>query len=43
MKLGAGELCGIYLILGICYFFQITGWFMIVLVVAAIACYAMTL
>lgn len=35
--------CGIYLILGICYFFQITGWFMIVLVVAAIACYAMTL
>lgn len=43
MKLGAGGLCGIYLILGICYFFQITGWFMIVLVVAAIACYAMTL
>lgn len=43
MKLGAGGLCCIYLILGICYFFQITGWFMIVLVVAAIACYAMTL
>ena len=43
MKLGAGSLCGIYLILGICYFFQITGVFMIVLVVAAIACYAMTL
>lgn len=43
MKLGAGGLCGIYLILGICYFFQITGVFMIVLVVAAIACYAMTL
>lgn len=29
MKLGAGGLCCIYLILGICYFFQITGWFMI--------------
>ena len=43
MKLGAGGLWGIYLILGICYFFQITGWFMIVLVVVAIACYAMTL
>ena len=43
MKLGAGGLCVIYLILGICYFFQITGIFMIVLVVAAIACYAMTL
>ncbi len=43
MKLGAGGLCGIYLILGICYFFHITGVFMIVLVVAAIACYAMTL
>ena len=43
MKLGAGGLCGIYLILGICYYFQITGVFMIVLVVAAIACYAMTL
>ena len=43
MKLGAGGLCGIYLILGICYFFQMTGVFMIVLVVAAIACYAMTL
>lgn len=43
MKLGAGGLCVIYLILGVCYFFQTTGVFMIVLVVAAIACYAMTL
>lgn len=43
MKLGAAGLCGIYCILGICYFFQITGVFMIVLVVAAIACYGMTL
>lgn len=43
MKLGAGGLCCIYLILGICYFFELTGVFMILLVVAAIACYAMTL
>lgn len=43
MLLGAGGLCGIYLILGVCYYFQVTGFFMIVLVVLAIACYAMTL
>lgn len=43
MLIGAGGLCGIYLVLGICYFFHVTGVFMIVLVVAAIACYAMTL
>ena len=41
--LSSHSLCGIYCILGICYFFQITGVFMIVLVVAAIACYGMTL
>lgn len=43
MLLGAGGLCGIYLILGICYYLNVTGFFMIVLVVLAIACYAMTL
>lgn len=43
MLLGAGGLAGIYLILGTCYFFHISGFFMIVLVVAAIACYAMSL
>lgn len=43
MLLGAGGLAGIYLILGTCYFFQVSGFFMIVLVVAAIACYAMSL
>lgn len=43
MMLGAGGLCGIYLILGTCYFLHVSGFFMIVLVVAAIACYAMTL
>ena len=43
MLIGAGGLCAIYAILGACYYFHITGFFMIVLVVAAIACYAMTL
>lgn len=43
MLLGAGGLAGIYLILGTCYFFHVSGFFMIVLVVAAIACYAMSL
>ena len=41
--LGAGGLCSIYLIIGVCYYFHVTGFFMIVLVVLAIACYAMTL
>ncbi len=43
MLFGAAGLGIIYLILGICYHFHITGFFMIVLVVAAIACYAMSL
>lgn len=43
MLLGAGGLAGIYLILGTCYYFEVSGIFMVVLVVAAIACYAMTL
>lgn len=43
MLIGAGGLCVIYAILGACYYFHITGFFMVVLVVAAIACYAMTL
>ncbi|MDE7438356.1 MAG: sugar porter family MFS transporter [Muribaculaceae bacterium] len=43
MLWGAGGLALIYLILGSCYFMQVKGVFMIVLVVAAIACYAMTL
>ena len=41
MMIGAGGLAGIYLILGTCYFFQVSGWFMVVLVVMAIGCYAM--
>ncbi len=43
MLLGAGGLCLIYLTLGCCYYMQVTGVFMVVLVVAAIGCYAMTL
>lgn len=40
---GAAGLGLIYLILGTCYYLQVTGFFMVVLVVAAIAVYAMTL
>lgn len=43
MLMGAGGLCGIYLILGACYFFHVRGTAMVVLCVLAIACYAMTL
>lgn len=43
MLLGAGGLCAVYLTLGMCYYFHVTGLFMVALVVAAIACYAMTL
>lgn len=43
MLLGAGGLAVIYAILGTCYYMHVTGFFMIILVVAAIACYAMTL
>ena len=43
MLIGAGGLCMIYFILGTCYYVQVTGVMMVVLVVAAISCYAMTL
>lgn len=43
MLIGAGGLALIYLILGCCYRLHVTGFFMVLLVVAAIACYAMTL
>ena len=43
MLMGTGGLCGIYLILGACYFFHVSGTAMVVLCVLAIACYAMTL
>ena len=41
--LGAGGLGIIYLILGTCYFFEVKGFVMVALVVAAISTYAMTL
>lgn len=43
MLIGAGGLAGIYLILGICYYMQVNGILMVILVVLAIACYAMSL
>ena len=43
MLFGAGGLGLIYLTLGTCYHLHVTGFFMVVLVVAAIACYAMSL
>ncbi|MDE6340849.1 MAG: sugar porter family MFS transporter [Muribaculaceae bacterium] len=43
MLIGAGGLAVIYAALGTCYFLNVTGLFMIILVMAAIACYAMTL
>lgn len=43
MLLGAGGLGVIYLTLGTCYFFEVKGFVMVVLVVAAISTYAMTL
>ncbi len=43
MLIGAGGLGLIYLTLGTCYFFEVKGVVMVVLVVAAISVYAMTL
>jgi SP family sugar porter-like MFS transporter len=43
MLIGTGGLATIYIFLGIAYYLQISGWPMLVMIVAAIACYAMTL
>lgn len=43
MSLGAASLACIYVILGACYYFNITGVALLILVVLAIACYAMSL
>ena len=43
MLFGAGALAMVYFILGTCYHLHVTGFFMVVLVVAAIGCYAMSL
>ena len=42
MLLGFGGLAGIYAVLGASYYFQSTGVHMLILVLLAIACYAMT-
>jgi SP family sugar porter-like MFS transporter len=43
MLLGAGGLAGIYAVLGTMYFFHIQGLPLLIMVVTAIACYAMSL
>ncbi len=43
MLAGSIGLSLIYVILGVCYFFEVSGWPMLVPVVLAIACYAMSL
>ena len=43
MRIGAGGLAGIYAVLGFSYFLQSRGIHMLILVVAAIGCYAMSL
>ena len=43
MLIGAAGLTGIYAVLGSGYYFQIKGMWMLILVVSAIACYAMSL
>lgn len=43
MLMGAGGLAGIYALMGAAYFFQISGWPLLLLVVISIATYAMSL
>jgi len=43
LLIGAAVLSGIYLTLGACFFLEVKGFVMLILVVAAIAAYAMTL
>lgn len=43
LLLGAGGLAGIYAFMGAAYYFEVTGWPLLLLVVIAIACYAMSL
>lgn len=40
---GASGLACIYILMGLCYYLHITGWAVLLMVVLAIACYAMTL
>ncbi|MDR2919464.1 MAG: sugar porter family MFS transporter [Tannerella sp.] len=43
MLFGSSGLAVIYLVMGACYFMGVSGWPMLLLVVLAIACYAMSL
>jgi SP family sugar porter-like MFS transporter len=43
MYAGSAGLAVIYLIMGTCYYLQVSGWPMLLLVVLAIACYSMSL
>lgn len=43
MLFGAAGLTVIYLVMGFCYYIHLNGWIMLLLVVMAIACYAMSL
>ena len=43
MLIGSAGLALIYLVLGTCYYMELSGWLMLLLVVLAIACYAMSL
>lgn len=43
MYVGSAGLAVIYIIMGACYYMQVSGWPMLLLVVLAIACYAMSL
>ena len=43
MLIGSGGLAGIYFLIGLSYYFEISGWPLLLLVVTAIGCYAMSL
>ena len=43
MYVGSAGLAIIYFILGVCFFMQVSGWPMLLLVIMAIACFAMSL
>jgi SP family arabinose:H+ symporter-like MFS transporter len=42
LLIGAGGLATCYILIGMAYYFHVSGWPMLVLIVSAIACYAMT-
>jgi SP family arabinose:H+ symporter-like MFS transporter len=42
LLIGAGGLATFYVLIGMAYYFHVSGWPMLILIVSAIACYAMT-